>query len=292
MTQPAAVSAYVPCYNNAGTIALTLAGMRAQTHPIDDLFVVDDGSTDNSAEIVEKLGVRLVRMEKNLGRGAVRARAMEEARHEFVLCCDGTNRLVPTFLADALKWMERDYIIGVLGRWFDPNPRSIIDRWRARHLFQQQMIHKHEFNADLSTHGTLMRKSAVMKAGNFNPALRHGEDYDLGQRLLGLGDIVYDPDLRVETVVHNTLVKVMERYTRWNRSGIETYSMTNFLESHLVAWRIMMPRDFAAGDWPSACISALLPYFALANADKVSFTFTPRVKVQKAAPIHESGKNP
>src|SRR5271154_3445076 len=112
---PRPVSAYIPCYNNAGTIGLTIQGIQNQTHPVDELFVVDDGSTDNSVDVAEDLGVRVIRMGKNKGRGAVRAQAMEAARNEFVLCCDATNRLSANFLETALKWFSSEQVVGVYG---------------------------------------------------------------------------------------------------------------------------------------------------------------------------------
>src|ERR1700742_1106392 len=96
------ISAYIPCYNNAKTVGLTIQGIREQTYPVQELFVVDDASTDESVAIAKDLGVRVVSMGKNQGRGPVRARAMEEAGHEFVLCCDATNRLPPPFLEKAM----------------------------------------------------------------------------------------------------------------------------------------------------------------------------------------------
>jgi glycosyltransferase involved in cell wall biosynthesis len=273
-SKPGPVSAYIPCYNNAGTLGLTIQGIQNQTHPVDELFVVDDGSTDNSVELAEGLGVRVIRMGKNKGRGAVRAQAMEAARNEWVLCCDATNRLSANFLETALKWFSSGQIVAVYGRWIDRNARTAVDRWRARHLFNQEISHQVDLRSNLCTHGTLVRKSAVLRAGNYNGLLRHGEDFDLGVRLLAIGDVVYDPALEVEPVARNTLFQVMERFARWNRAQIKTYTLTNFIESHIVAWRILIPLDLKKRDWSAALISAMLPYFAVAYADKRSFNFS------------------
>src|ERR1700734_2369279 len=162
------VSAYIPCYNNAGTVGLTIQGIQNQTHSVDELFVVDDGSTDHSAEVVEGLGVRVIRMGKNKGRGAVRAQAMEAARNELVLCCDATNRLAPNFVETALTWFSSEQVVGVNGRWYDRHVRTAIDRWRARHLFQQDLPMVVKRRSSFSTHGAMLRKSAVLQVGNYN----------------------------------------------------------------------------------------------------------------------------
>ena len=92
------VSAYIPCYNNIDTIAEAINSIKRQTIAVGELFVIDDGSTDGSAEAVESMGVRVIRNERNLGRGTVRARAMQEARNELVVSCDAGAVLDPDFI--------------------------------------------------------------------------------------------------------------------------------------------------------------------------------------------------
>lgn len=279
------VSAYIPCYNNAQTIGQAIQGIRNQTYPVDELFIVDDGSADPSVEVAEGLGVRVIRMGKNQGRGAVRAQAMETARNELVLCSDATNQLCANFLETALNWFSSERVVAVYGRYHDRNALTTIDRWRARHLFKQDHPHAVDWRGSFSTYGAMARKSAVLRAGNYNPLLRHGEDFDLGRRLLAMGDVIADPALEVQPVVHNTLFQVMERFARWNRASIKTYDLTEFIESHIVAWRILIPADLKKRDWPAALVSATLPYFSFVYADKRSFKFSPKPTPQKATPI-------
>jgi glycosyltransferase involved in cell wall biosynthesis len=280
------VSAYIPCYNNGRTIGLALQGIQNQSRPVDEIFVVDDGSTDDSANRVEGLGVRVIRMGQNRGRGAVRARAMEAARHEFVLCCDATNRLATNFLEIALRWFSAEAVSAVFGRFHDPDPRGAVDRWRARHLFQQDHPQQIKRPSNLSTYGAMVRKSAVLRAGNYNPLLPHGEDFELGTRLLEKGEVIFDPALQVEPVIQNTLFQVMERYSRWYRASIPRYTINSFIDSQIVAWRILIPTDLGKRDWPAAFISATLPYFTLAYADNRAFSFSMRDVLKKIAPRH------
>lgn len=280
----ARVSAYIPCYNNAKTVGFTIQGIQNQTYHVDELFVVDDGSTDDSVAVAESLGAKVIRMETNQGRGAVRARAMEAAQNEFVLCCDATNRLPPNFVEIAIKWFSREKVMAVFGRWYDRNTRTALDRWRARHLFRQEGTHGVILRKHFCTYGAVVRKSMVLQAGNYDRLKRHGEDFDLGVRLLALGDVVLDPALLVEPVTHNTLFEVMERYSRWNRAFIETYTISTFVRDHILAWRLLIPYDLKSRDWPAALISATLPYFSAAFADKWSFTFCSTSKIISTDP--------
>src|ERR1700690_1993580 len=72
-----AYSAYVPCYNNSASISRAVVAVLRQTVPPTEVIVVDDGSTDGSAELLRHLPVRVIRHERNMGRGAARATAME-----------------------------------------------------------------------------------------------------------------------------------------------------------------------------------------------------------------------
>ena len=48
-------SAYVPCFNNSSSVGETLRSLQAQAPPPAELFLVDDGSTDNTKSIIEDL---------------------------------------------------------------------------------------------------------------------------------------------------------------------------------------------------------------------------------------------
>jgi glycosyltransferase involved in cell wall biosynthesis len=268
------ISAYVPCYNNAKTLEKAITGIRDQSVKVDELFVMDDGSTDTSREVAAALQVRVVEMKVNQGRGAIRARAMEEARHDLVLCCDATNRLHENFLQGALPTFENARVAAVCGRLTDTNVSGVLGRWRARHLLQQTETPGAMHPNCLITWGTLMRKSAVIKAGNFDPKLRFGEDYELGQRLIGAGYEIYmDPALIVAIQVQNTLAQLMERFSRWSDDGAQPWTFHDFMKAQVVALKICLPRDLRAGDPLAAMISLLMPYYRVYYSNHRRQTF-------------------
>ena len=267
----AGISAYIPCFNNEATLAAAIDGIRCQSVAIDDFFIVDDGSTDRSREIATDLGVRVIALGQNLGRGAVRASAMEEARHEYVLCCDATNRLKENFLAGALPWMEDAKVAGVIGRIVDENVNGAVSRWRARHLFHQEENETGPRRDSLSTWGTLLRKSAVLDAGNFDRTLRLCEDAELGRRLKAAGfDLFFDPKLIVATQARNTLRQVMERYFRWHRREASREPAPNFSRMLGYAVRGLAVEDLRAGDPAAALLSLLTPFYGMRHGAKKS----------------------
>lgn len=260
-------SAYVPCCNDAATIRAAVESVLAQTLLPAEVLVIDDASTDVSVAQLAGLDVRLIRHDRNLGRGAVRARAMAEAREEFVLCCDATNRLPPGFAAAAAPLFDAPRTAAAFGPLADPAPRGVAGRWRARHLFRQDEPAQRHAQALLSTYGTVVRRSAVAAVGDFNPALRATEDADLGRRLLAAGyEVVLAPELTVWSNTTNSVAKVLERYWRWNHAAAGRAALRGYPRHVWYSWRTMIAHDLRAGDWSAAAVSALCPHYCAARS--------------------------
>ena len=257
------VSGFIPCFNNAGTILDAIEGMLSQSISLEEIYVVDDGSSDDSVARVRKAGIEVLENNENLGRGATRRTGMERADNNFVLCCDATNRLEPDFLKKALRHFENKKVASVSGRIIGRKPKTSVDRWRGRHLFKEEETFP-EAGPDimLITYGTLMKRSPVLEVGNFNASLRHTEDGELGDRLLAAGfEIWGDSNLIVTSLTHNTLLQVMERYWRWHAGKDEQLSLATYWHDLKGSIRPMAASDLANGDWGCACISLLSPHY-------------------------------
>lgn len=250
------ISAYIPCYNDRSTLRLAVDSIRTQSRIVDEIFVVDDGSKDGSAETVD---IPVVRHGKNSGRGAARARGMEEARHELVLCCDAGIKLAPDFLKNALPRFDDAWVAAVFGCVTQATPSNAVERWRGRHLFKDTQPRAVRRAANLATGATVLRASAVKAVGNFNKSLRHGEDAELGARLLAAGfDVICDPALEIFSLTSDTLAQVLERYCRWNTHGSMT--LREYAKQISYSIKVMARDDLRAGDPLAALISLLSPH--------------------------------
>ncbi|HIY68548.1 MAG TPA: glycosyltransferase family 2 protein [Candidatus Alistipes intestinigallinarum] len=96
------ISVIIPLYNKEREIAGTLRSVLAQTRLPDEIVIVDDGSTDRSAEIVRSIASPLVRLvpQPNAGECAARNRAIAEARGEYIALIDADDEWEPGFLAE------------------------------------------------------------------------------------------------------------------------------------------------------------------------------------------------
>jgi glycosyltransferase involved in cell wall biosynthesis len=91
MAQPSAVSVVVPAFNEAGGISEVVAAL-AQAGPWHEIIVVDDGSTDATAERASAAGAVVVRHPYNKGNGAAVKSGVRRATGEFVMIIDGDGQ--------------------------------------------------------------------------------------------------------------------------------------------------------------------------------------------------------
>lgn len=91
----APVSAVIPAYNAAKHLPETLASVREQSRPVDEIVVVDDGSDDDTARVARSHGVRVVEHESNRGVSAARNTGIRAARNDWVALLDADDLWKP-----------------------------------------------------------------------------------------------------------------------------------------------------------------------------------------------------
>jgi glycosyltransferase involved in cell wall biosynthesis len=256
------VTAVVPCFNNAETIARAVESVLAQGVARGDVMVIDDGSSDDSVNLARSLGVEVKSNGENRGRGFTRARATREARHDLILSCDATKSLAPDFLRIAREWLKNPQVAVAFGHVLGREKGTVVERWESRHLFLENIPREVNRRADLATPGALFRRSTLLEAGNFNENLRHSEDADIGARLLAAGfEVVADPSLRIYHLQRTRFWVLMERYWRWHAGADETTSPVQYLRSVSYSIKGLALQDLAAGDWAGVPISLLMPHY-------------------------------
>lgn len=260
MTYP--VSAYVPCYNNQETFERAICSIQAQTVPVDELFIIDDGSHDETVRRAKALGITVLKNETNLGRGATRARAMNYARCEFILSCDATLSLPPDFLEKALPHFENPNTAAVFGKTIVSESRTAAQRWTARHLYKQRFPERISKKSSMSTAGILLRKSYVVGSGNFNPTFKYSEDKALGEKLLEKGyDIICEPSIIVSSYINDTPCQLLRRYYRWNLEISPKINFQAYFRQIAYCYGSLLPQDIMEKDWGCAAITLMCPHY-------------------------------
>ena len=181
------LSVGVPVYNGEATIAETLASILAQTYIDFELIVIDDGSTDRTAEIVARFDdprLRLLRFE-NAGLAASRNRAIAAARGRYLSFIDADDLWTPDKLADqyhtlnnapnaAVVYSFTDYI-DAAGNWLRSGGHIALNGDALGHLLLTDFL-ENGSNA-------LIRRAACHHVNGFDESLPAAEDWDFFLKL-------------------------------------------------------------------------------------------------------------
>lgn len=189
----ATVSVLIPAFNAADHLARALESALGQTVPPDEIVVVDDGSTDGTAELAASYGplIRLVRHERNLGLSRTRNDGIRAATGEFIALLDADDRWLPTKLErqlDALAAVGGGVgVVFCLTRivrldgltWIDCVDDPAPDR--DPDAFLRTLLWKNAVSG--SGCSPLIRRDLLIEVGGYDEALRTCEDWDLWLRL-------------------------------------------------------------------------------------------------------------
>jgi glycosyltransferase involved in cell wall biosynthesis len=116
-------SVVIPCRNGASTVPDAVASVFAQSEPPAEVVVVDDASTDRSAEAAREAGARVIRNAERRNAGGARNVGMEATRGELVGFLDADAVAPKDWLARARRAFEGDAsIVGVGGRIVNGRP--------------------------------------------------------------------------------------------------------------------------------------------------------------------------
>lgn len=196
--EPGLVSVIVPSYNREKLIVEAMDSVWAQTYRPIELIIVDDGSTDNTREVVEKWGTEhgvdgdfhlRYFYQKNAGASAARNRGLIESRGEFIQFLDSDDLIYPERLERLVKVFKdtgADFIqTGFDG--FDAETGEIIEKHYAK---------PNENQLELALHGVLwantlrsaFRRALVEKIGPWDIQMTCFEDREFVERAVVLAE--------------------------------------------------------------------------------------------------------
>lgn len=217
------VSLYIPCYNAAKYIEKCLQSILAQTYSIKEILIVDDGSTDNTLEIVKRFSnIRIVKHPENRGLGAARNTGIRELNTEFIANIDSDCVAEKDWLKQLMDNMTDTKIAGVGGKLVESNQSTTPDYWRMVHMKQHWGDEK-IVNPDwLWGHSSVFRKSVLDVVNGYQEKFRTNyEDLDLSRRLREKGyTLLYEPQAVVHHLRNDTALSVLNTRWRWTALGV------------------------------------------------------------------------
>lgn len=211
------ISVVIPAYNSARFIGEALSSVLAQTFTDYEIIVVDDGSTDDTREVVGALGdrVRLV-SQKNAGAGAARNRGIAAARGTWIAFLDSDDQWRPEHLRILLDAAEASPEFPLIygskttvdeqgATVHHPDAPRFPTGWIFAELIEDCLI---------TTSTNLVRTATLRAVGGYNEdrRLRVAEDWDLYLRLAATNPIGATRDTyvisrrRLDSLSHQVLI--------------------------------------------------------------------------------------
>ncbi len=181
------VSIITPAHNAGAYIADTIESVLDQTYPFFEMIVVDDGSTDDTAEKVQSIDdprIDLIR-QGNAGVAAARNRAMDSAQGTYFAFLDADDLALPQRLEKQLTFLQDHPEVALVGAaaeiWEDSTPTG---RYLRHDCDPAQLAFDMLFENYLVNSTVMVRSTIISRVGGFtlDQSRRH-EDFELWSRI-------------------------------------------------------------------------------------------------------------
>lgn len=201
MTMGLSIAAVIPLYNGQAFIREALESVFSQTHPVDEIIVVDDGSTDGGARVVEDVmgdyplaGLRLI-SKPNGGQSAARNFGVAHTNCDLIAFLDQDDAWYPNHIEVLRKPFEADAVksIGLVYGNLDRTDlagrivhREFLHACPSRHpkVSRAQCLSEDLY---ILPSASIVRKSSFVTLGGFDERLCGYEDDDLFLRIFSRG---------------------------------------------------------------------------------------------------------
>jgi len=208
MRQPL-ISVIISSYNYGRFVGTTINSVLEQTFPAHEIIIVDDGSTDNSAEVIGSFGERVKFVQqKNQGVCVARNNGAKMATGEILAFLDSDDIWKPYKLEKQVKAFQADEEVGLVSggvRFFDTNGETISEHldglsgWRAKDilLYKEPVL-----NSTASV--IAARRDIFEKVGGFDERreMFAAEDRELCYRLAKVSKLTFIPEILVDYRIH------------------------------------------------------------------------------------------
>lgn len=223
------ISVIMSVYNGEKYLREAIESIINQTFTDFEFIIVNDGSTDNSLEIIKSYDderIKIMNNEKNIGLTKSLNKALKQARGEYIARQDADDISLSNRFEEQIKYLKNHLEVALIGTnayLIDENGKVVGKRIASAKPSIKDLYKENQFN-----HGSVMFKKAVIdRLGGYNELLKYSQDYELWLRIAksdemrNLTQVLYklrfhDENIRHVNMEESTLYHLLAQKLRRN----------------------------------------------------------------------------
>ena len=260
--QPFPCSIVIPLYNKAKSIANTIRCIQAQTYQNFEIVVVNDGSTDQSENVVALIPDNRIKLynKSNGGVSSARNYGIQKANYEYIAFLDADDYWEPTYLEELVKLINDFPNAGLYGLGFGhiwQENKELINH-DLPDLFRGIIENPWQRGCIYWTSSSTTTKTVIQSVGLFDERMSHGEDLDMWYRIL----------LRYSGVFYNKTLAYYRQDSE-NRAMDKMIPLDSFLPFYIEKYsRDRKENHSFCSYFDRQCLYFLFPYILHNRRDK------------------------
>jgi len=222
------VSVVVPAYNAAGVITSCLDALQKQDYDLPyEILIVDDGSSDGTADLAESSGVRVIRHAAKQGAAAARNSGINAAVGDLICFTDADGMPKENWIQEILQPLSNQDIVGVKGTYATAQ-REIVARFvQIEYEDKYDLLRAHKRINFIDTYSAAYKRQVLLANNGFDEQIYYVEDQELSFRLAARGyQMVFQP----QAIVYHL-----------HSSNLRTYFYKKFMIGY---WKAQILRRF------------------------------------------------
>ncbi|MFC1709820.1 glycosyltransferase [Candidatus Omnitrophota bacterium] len=226
-TRNGKLTVLVPAYNEAESIGDTIVSLQQQTFPIHEIIVIDDVSTDNTADIASLYRVRVIKPPKNTGsKAGAQNYAMQFVNTEFTMAIDADTILAHDAVEKLIEAFEDENVVAACGFVLPRHVRTVWERGRyVEYLFAFSFYKQIQdyFGKPLISSGCFsLYRTEILKENGCWSMRTLAEDMDLTWSLYQKGyGVRFIPEAVCYPIEPHNYLFMKKQLKRWSHGFVQ-----------------------------------------------------------------------
>lgn len=212
------VDVIIPTYNSGHFLKSALDSVVRQTYPINKIFVVDDGSTDSTKDVVSNFSGIEYEYIKNSGPSKARNVGISKSSADCIAFLDADDVWEPQKIDRQIKKLQENPKAGLI--YCNHTVKNTVTNTELKTDFKKKVIF-----SDLLVENTVIKNPSVAliprkvldDVGYFDEQLRYGEDWDLWMRILQKYEADFCPENLATLITHDANTTNDSSYVAYNQ---------------------------------------------------------------------------